>query len=401
MQLSAAPPIPSSASLAHLAKSPASAALLADFFAHERQRAPSQQQHQVATSGAGQSSRTLDGAFALDRYHSLDEIYAYLDQLARRYKHVQVFTIGRTAESRPIKALELTNNATDSDFVWLDALTHAREWITGSTLLYVLDALVAGEPASRGVAGRSALHSKNYIVVPVVNPDGYAYTWTSNRMWRKNRSRSPGSKCIGVSSLAVSLGPATLCRQLTERAYTPPAASSRIRPQADLNRNFDHSFGAEGSSADPCSHIYSGGYPFSEPETRALADLLWSLKDRIKFYLTIHSYNQLWACPYAHTTEPSKSLAKHMRVLRSIQKAVFDAEGAQYEVGPLSTSLYVGSGFGIDFAYDKCNIEHSYLVELRDKGANGFILPPDQILPTGRETLAGLRAGLKVVFGGH
>lgn len=90
-----------------------------------------------------------------------------------------------------------------------------------------------------------------------------------------------------------------------------------------------------------------------------------------------------------------------MRVLRSIQRAVLEAEGVQYEVGPLSTSLYVGSGFGIDFAYDKCQIEHSYLVELRDKGANGFILPADQILPTGRETLAGLGAGLKVVFGGH
>lgn len=127
---------------------------------------------------------------------------------------------------------------------------------------------------------------------------------------------------------------------------------------------------------------------------------MWSLKDRIKFYLTIHSYNQLWACPYAHTTERSPSLAKHMRVLRSIQRAVFEAEGVLYEIGPLSTSLYVGSGFGIDFAYDKCGIEHSYLVELRDKGAKGFVLPADQIMPTARETFAGLRAGLKSVFGG-
>lgn len=90
-----------------------------------------------------------------------------------------------------------------------------------------------------------------------------------------------------------------------------------------------------------------------------------------------------------------------MRVLRAIQRAVYDTEGVQYEIGPLSTSLYVGSGFGIDFAYDKCNIEHSYLVELRDKGLNGFLLPADQILPTARETFAGLSAGLKVVFGGH
>jgi hypothetical protein len=171
------------------------------------------------------------------------------------------------------------------------------------------------------------------------------------------------------------------------------------RTQADLNRNFDHSFGGEGSSSDPCSHIYSGAYPFSETETRSLADLMWSLRDRIKFYLTMHSFNQLWACPYAHTTEQSAHLGEHMRVLRQIQQAVYQTGGVHYEIGPLSTSLYVGSGFGIDFAYDKCGIVNSYLVELRDRGANGFILPADQILPTARETFAGLKAGLRAVFG--
>lgn len=165
-----------------------------------------------------------------------------------------------------------------------------------------------------------------------------------------------------------------------------------------MNRNFDHSFGGEGSSSDPCSHIYSGAHAFSEAETRSMADLMWSLRERIKFYLTMHSFNQLWSCPYAHTTDQSAHLTEHMRVLRSIQQAVYQAEGVHYEIGPLGKSLYVGSGFGIDFAYDKCGIVNSYLVELRDRGNFGFILPADQILPVARETFAGLRAGLRTVF---
>lgn len=377
---------PPAASFHQLAKSPASALLATSFFDFERSRrmqnlVPSpaipapmgpmmhpgemQASNSLALSStAPQFSSTLDGTFRLDEYHPLEEIYAFIDELAKQYKQVQVFTIGRTAENRPIKALELTNNATDSDYVWLDAMTHAREWITGTTILYILDQLVARTDSN------SAMANKNYLIIPIVNPDGYVYTWTTNRMWRKNRSKSskrssPASKCIG----------------------------------ADLNRNFDHSFGGEGASSDPCSHIYSGSHPFSELETKSMADLLWSLRDRVKFYLTIHSFNQLWACPYAHTTMASASLSKHMRVLKQIQKAVYEAEGELYEIGPLSTKLYVGSGFGIDFAYDKCKIEHSYLVELRDKGANGFVLPPDQIMPTARETLAGLRAGLRAVFG--
>lgn len=370
------PPPPGSQSLQQLAKSPSSALLASEFFRTELQRdlfrkqpalatADSQLEPSALSSSEPHYSSSLDGALRLDQYLPLSEIYDFLERLAARYKHVQVFTIGRTAENRPIKALELVNNATDADFVWLDALTHAREWITGSTIVYIIDQLVSGQRQ----LGQGPLHSKNYIIVPVVNPDGYVYTWTTNRMWRKNRARSPSrgpeSKCVG----------------------------------ADLNRNFDHTFGGEGSSNDPCSHIYSGAYPFSELETKSMADLMWSLKERIKFYLTIHSYNQLWACPYAHTTEGSRSLAKHMRVLRSIQRAVEEAEGVRYEIGPLGASLYVGSGFGLDFAYDKCGIEHSYLVELRDKGANGFVLPPDQIMPTARETLAGLRAGLRAALG--
>lgn len=221
-------PPPPSINLQELAKSPASAQLASDFFALERQRgftsnlptATNRQASQLAgstqvasssplNSQIPQYSSTLDGSLRLDEYHPLEEIYAYLDGLAKRYKNVQVFTIGRTTENRPIKALELVNNVTDSDYVWLDALTHAREWITGTTMLYIIDQLVAGRGKQRFGGTQPVAFTKNYIIVPVVNPDGYVYTWTTNRMWRKNRSRaamrSPDSKCVGVSITSSSI----------------------------------------------------------------------------------------------------------------------------------------------------------------------------------------------------
>lgn len=43
-------------------------------------------------------------------------------------------------------------------------------------------------------------------------------------------------------------------------------------------------------------------------------------------------------------------------------------------------------------------IKHSYLVELRDRGLNGFVLPPEEIIPTAMETWAGVKVAINNVF---
>lgn len=44
----------------------------------------------------------------------------------------------------------------------------------------------------------------------------------------------------------------------------------------DLNRNFDYKWGYNelGSTANICSEMYRGSEPFSEPESRAIRDLI-------------------------------------------------------------------------------------------------------------------------------
>ena len=48
----------------------------------------------------------------------------------------------------------------------------------------------------------------------------------------------------------------------------------------------------------PCSDIYPGERPFSEPETHNLATYMYSIRDRIKAYVDFHSYGQLWMSPW-------------------------------------------------------------------------------------------------------
>lgn len=51
-------------------------------------------------------------------------------------------------------------------------------------------------------------------------------------------------------------------------------------------------------------------------------------------------------------------------------------------------------GTSIDYTYDNLNITHSYVLELRpgDDDDNGFLLSACEIIPTGREIMAALKA---------
>ncbi len=42
--------------------------------------------------------------------------------------------------------------------------------------------------------GENLLRSYDFDLMPVVNPDGYAHTWTEDRFWRKNRNRNVAAR---------------------------------------------------------------------------------------------------------------------------------------------------------------------------------------------------------------
>ncbi|XP_015781283.1 carboxypeptidase B-like [Tetranychus urticae] len=309
--------------------------------------------------------------FRLDKYQPLDEIYRYLDELVN-VAPVRVFDIGETHEGRKIKAIEIRGNSQDPRLVWIDATIHAREWISPATIIYIIEqALVTKAKV-------------NFLMVPVFNPDGYEYSWTVDRLWRKNRRLSSSTSPLSPSSLP----------NLPRSADAMTEECNGV----DLNRNFDASFDGQGSSDDVCSQLYQGPSPFSEPETRSVGHLIWTMRKNIKLAISIHSFSQLWACPYAYDTAPTPHYREHMEVLKAIQDAVYKTHGVQYTIGPLSTSLYVGSGFSMDWMYERAGIAHSYLVELRDKGVYGFLLPADQIIPTATETWAGIKAAIYKVL---
>ena len=62
--------------------------------------------------------------------------------------------------------------------------------------------------------------------------------------------------------------------------------------------------------------------------------------------------------------------------------------GKIYGVGCIPCLIYIASGTSVDWAKGELKIPYVYTIEVRDTGRYGFLLPPDQIIPTGEEIMA-------------
>jgi murein tripeptide amidase MpaA len=205
--------------------------------------------------------KTTASAGEFDDYHTNDEAYALLMSMEASGVG-KVYDIGDSVEGRDIWAIRISDNPTvDEDdiepSILLVGCHHAREWITVEVSLYIAKYLTDNYATDPEIA--SLVDRQQIWIVPVLNPDGYAYSYPNNPDWRKNR-RDNGDGTYGI----------------------------------DLNRNYDYEWGLDiGSSGNTGDSTYRGPYAFSEPETRALRDLF--LAHPFRSMITYHNYGGMVA----------------------------------------------------------------------------------------------------------
>jgi len=71
---------------------------------------------------------------------------------------------------------------------------HAREWISPATVTYIANQLVEGWEDLP-----EHMRSINWYIHPVANPDGYEYSHTTDRLWRKNMRNISDNDDDGLS----------------------------------------------------------------------------------------------------------------------------------------------------------------------------------------------------------
>jgi carboxypeptidase T len=289
---------------------------------------------------------------AIAGYHSAETLEQDLRQLAEtRPEIAELREIGRSVENRPIWALRIGERKGSLGRVLFMGCHHAREWIAVEVPFRLAQELVeqADDPKIAGWLSVSEIW-----VAPMVNPDGHEHCRTGERLWRKNRRRNPDGS-IGV----------------------------------DPNRNYGYMWGTLNvptSSHVPSDETYVGPRAFSEPETRAVRDLV--AREMFRGVITYHSYSQLILYPWGYTdklvTDPHDregmiGLANEMRdLMKGVHGVVYTAQQ--------SSALYPTAGDTTDWTYGEYGIP-SFTIELRPKShlEGGFILPASQIEPTWEE----------------
>lgn len=305
------------------------------------------------------NQRGRNGNFNFETYHTLEEIYQEMDHIVAEHPGlVSKVNIGHSFEKRPMNVLKFSTGG-NKPAIWLDAGIHAREWVTQATALWTANKIATDYGKDPFLT--SLLDQMDLFLLPVTNPDGYVFSHTSNRMWRKTRSKVAGRMCVGV----------------------------------DPNRNWDAGFGGPGASNQPCSDSYHGPSANSEVEVKSIVDFIKN-HGNFKAFITIHSYSQLLMFPYGYKCSKSDRFNELNQVAQQAAKAVESLHGTKYKVGPICSVIYQASGGSIDWAYDY-GIRYSFAFELRDTGRYGFLLPAKMILPTAEETWLGLQSIMEYV----
>lgn len=294
--------------------------------------------------------------FAVDQYHQYPEIVSYLKSLEVEHPDlVKTQVLGKTVENRDIMSIRIgLNSNAQKPVILIDAGIHAREWIAPATALFIITELVSKQSTDSSI--KDLLEKFDWHFIPVANPDGYVYTWTSNRMWRKNRSPS-FTGCYG----------------------------------ADPNRNFELGFGGEMTSTNPCADIYTGPSPFSEAESRAIKLLTETHKDNVRAMLTLHAFGQMWMSPWGYTNKRPSDYNAMVSASKKATDSLTSVYGTRYKHGSIYEVIYPTGGGSTDWQYQVTKCPYAYAVELRDNGVYGFQLPKALIVPTATETWTGIK----------
>ena len=176
--------------------------------------------------------------------------------------YYRVVNVGTSAEGRTIRGVRIGREPSAAvpnvPQLVMVAGQHTNEWSPIEMARRVLFRLAREYRDGEGTV-RAALDAQAILIIPVMNPDGYQYSHSTDRDWRRNRQL-----CMGTIS-------------------------------TDINRNHTFAWGINNTAAygPPClpamGAAYRGDTAASAPETQALRNTLATVGYRSAALVNMHS----------------------------------------------------------------------------------------------------------------
>ena len=288
-------------------------------------------------------------------WKSYDEPGGYRDQmhaLASQYPGVtKLVKIGTTLQGREILALKVTQGARGQrdgrrPAVLFSATQHAREWIATEIDRRLMYHYIEGW-ANDDPKIKKLLQSTELWFVPIMNPDGYQYSFDTERLWRKNLRDNDGD------------------------------GQTTINDGVDPNRNYPEHFkyDEEGSSKITSSQTYRGPGPASERETQAIQ----FLSDRVGFEFNVnyHSNGRWLLYPEGwQVGSPTADDPIYFALSGNLDRPAIEG----FHPGLSSDVLYVTNGEANDFMHKRGGAL-AWTPELSPGCPTcGFVFPDDEAL---------------------
>jgi extracellular matrix protein 14 len=289
--------------------------------------------------------------------------------------HAQLVTVGQSYEGRDILGVRLgslskpkEDSSHQRKTILVTGGAHAREWISISSVNFLLYTMAT--MYQRSELYTSLIDDFNWVFIPIQNPDGYEYTWDSDRLWRKNRQPTSLRFCKGI----------------------------------DLDRSYGFHFDSAPTS-NPCSGSFGGEDAWDAVESAQIKQWVFNQTEsgtEFVAYLDLHSYSQQILYPYSYTCETAPPTVETLQELAmGLAKAmrISSPHASTYQVTPACKGnvaadgitalppLERGGGSALDWFYHEVGVKYAFQIKLRDTGSYGFLLPREYIVPVGKEMI--------------
>ncbi|KAH7127416.1 zinc carboxypeptidase A [Dactylonectria macrodidyma] len=315
-------------------------------------------------------SSALPALSWFNSYHTYADHRTYWNNLNTAFSsNSEIFVAGKSYEGRDIYGLHFWGKGGKGKkpAIYFHATVHAREWIAAPVEEYHAWQLINGY-LTNDTQITAIVDSYDFYFIPFVNPDGFVYTQSTNRLWRKNRQPRSTSSCVGT----------------------------------DNNRNWPYQWSVSGgASTNPCDEDYRGLAASDTPEITSLVAFTKSINTNgIKLYIDFHSYGQYILQPYGYScTLYPANINQQRSAANQMANRIYAYSGARYTTGSSCGALYATTGDSTDYLTGVSGAAYAWTIELRPASSSGggFVLPAAQILPTAREQWEGLKTLFSVI----